>query len=299
VKNSISIRAFLLGSVVLLATSAFGSDGTASNESLAYLAQHDGYWQVFVSAIDGSGERVVTHSPGDKSRVSWFPDGKTLLVNAQDGTLYKVGSASGKEERLTFGLEGMVDAVVSPDGQKVAFSLTIARGRDKNDIWALDLATMKAERIAAVTGLQDEPCWGPDGQTVYFSGGDGTSSHDLFALELRSGAIQQLTVAGSYHVECTVSSSGSIAYSGNRSGNYEIYSFDPTDPSTLTKWTDGSDLDGTPAWMPDGKGLIFASNRGGSLDLWAVRAPGATPRQITFNEAGARGPSVLPKDTGR
>jgi hypothetical protein len=36
-------------------------------------------------------------------------------------------------------------------------------------------------------------------------------------------------------------------------------------------------------WFPDGKQIVFSSNRGGSMQLWTIRSDGSNMRQITKN----------------
>ncbi|MCG8589023.1 MAG: hypothetical protein MJE66_07000, partial [Proteobacteria bacterium] len=43
---------------------------------LAYLGVAGDYWQLVVR--EGGQDRVVTRSPRDKTRCSWFPDGKAV-----------------------------------------------------------------------------------------------------------------------------------------------------------------------------------------------------------------------------
>jgi dipeptidyl aminopeptidase/acylaminoacyl peptidase len=45
--------------------------------------------------------------------------------------------------------------------------------------------------------------------------------------------------------------------------------------------------DGNPRWSPDGKKLIFESNRSGSSQLWVVSVDGDEPKQITNISTGA------------
>jgi Tol biopolymer transport system component len=49
---------------------------------------------------DGSGARAVTTSPREKTRVAWFPDGRSLLVSTEQGDVLRVDVASGSEEKL-------------------------------------------------------------------------------------------------------------------------------------------------------------------------------------------------------
>jgi len=58
---------------------------------------------------------------------------------------------------------------------------------------------------------------------------------------------------------------------------------------------DGSDMqrltfdpawDGTPDWSPDGKKIVFSSDRAGSKDLYVMNADGTEVRQLTKTETG-------------
>lgn len=58
--------------------------------------------------------------------------------------------------------------------------------------------------------------------------------------------------------------------------------------------TDGSD-DVDPVWLPDGKGVVFASNRGGDYDLYSIGvAPGSKAVRLTSHKGDERAPSVSP-----
>ncbi len=45
--------------------------------------------------------------------------------------------------------------------------------------------------------------------------------------------------------------------------------------------------DAAPRWSPDGKRLLFESNRSGTMQLWVVDAAGGEPRQLTTLSTGA------------
>jgi dipeptidyl aminopeptidase/acylaminoacyl peptidase len=45
--------------------------------------------------------------------------------------------------------------------------------------------------------------------------------------------------------------------------------------------------DGNPQWSPDGKNVLFESNRSGSQQLWVVSAGGGEPKQLTTISTGA------------
>jgi TolB protein len=53
------------------------------------------------------------------------------------------------------------------------------------------------------------------------------------------------------------------------------------DSSQVTRLTFGTSFDWSPAWSPDGKSLVFQSNRGGDFDIWVMRADGTNPINLT------------------
>jgi hypothetical protein len=60
-----------------------------------------------------------------------------------------------------------------------------------------------------------------------------------------------------------------------------------------TQLTTGGD-DTVPVWRPDGKGLVFVSDRAGNDDLWQVSALGGDPMQLTTYLGHDTDPAVSP-----
>ena len=70
----------------------------------------------------------------------------------------------------------------------------------------------------------------------------------------------------------------SVAFNTMRDGNPEIYvmNWDGTNPRRIT---DDPATDGDPAMSPDGRDIIFTSNRAGNNDIFLVDSRGGTPVQ--------------------
>jgi Tol biopolymer transport system component len=58
--------------------------------------------------------------------------------------------------------------------------------------------------------------------------------------------------------------------------------------------TDGTSADRQPAYSPDGRSIIFASNRTGNLDIWTVDLQLGGLRQITDDPARDWDPAFTP-----
>jgi Tol biopolymer transport system component len=62
----------------------------------------------------------------------------------------------------------------------------------------------------------------------------------------------------------------------------------------VTRITDDAALDTSPAWTPDGRHVLFASDRGGLYNLYAWEAASGGVAQVTNVETGALQPDVSP-----
>jgi TolB protein len=256
---------------------------------LAYLAWTDGYWQVWVMDAAGQGQRQITRSPSDKTRVSWYPDGQRVLVSAQDGKVHEVVLASGQESTIALEQEPILDAVLSPSGQTIAYSFSTAI--DGNDLWLANVDGSAARKLAKQAALQHEPAWAPDGSAVYFLSGDGGQAHDIWRVDIEGANTVQLTVGDLYHFDVAVAEDGALAYSGNRDGNYELYLQRAVGPAQ--RLTDDPALDARPTFAPEGGRIAFESTRSGSPQLWLMDLRSGRLTQLTAHPDGARAPAWL------
>src|SRR5688500_7409810 len=60
----------------------------------------------------------------------------------------------------------------------------------------------------------------------------------------------------------------------------DVYTL-PIAGGKATRLTDGLPFDAQPRWSPDGKSIVYVTDRDGSDDVWVMDADGKTPRQIT------------------
>jgi TolB protein len=273
-----------------LIVAATGAQAAVRHEGpdVAYLALTNGIWQVWTMRNDGSDARQVTRSQSDKTRMSWFPSGDRLLVNDNQGSVTTVDLKTGRTAAVDLGLKPVLDAVLSPDGTQVAFSFNGADSPDGHDLWIESLGGEGRRRLTDMPGLQHEPTWSADGGSLYFLSGSGKQTHDIWRLELRSGSREQLTAADLYHFDVAASPDGALAFSGNRSGSYELY-LQPPKGEVLALTHDGA-FAGHPTFSANGHQLLFDSTRSGTLQIWKLDLESKHLMQITHQPGGARSP---------
>ena len=299
VKRRLAIAVLAVLTTLLASCAAPPKKPTAPlTPEIAYLA-HDGwYWQVWVMDRQGGQQRQITRTPYDKSRISWYADGHRLLVAGTQGELVTIDLSSGQETPIQVTPPGSSDAVISPDGQLIAFSVRTAGTMDSNDLWLVSAQGGHANKLTRMKKLQHDPLWSFDGQWIYFTSSmTGQTAHDIWRISVDGKTKEQLTAGELFNFDVSLASSGELAFSSNRSGNYELWI--RHNDGSASRLTDNPALDAHPSWNPEATELVFESSRGGGVpNLWKLKVPKDTSQpvpqnqliQLTQHDKGARAP---------
>ena len=188
-------------------------------------------------------------------------------------------------------------ATWSPDGRELIYSM-------QGSLWRQRLGSSQASQLTSGPGYDFQPDWSPDGQSVLYVSYHNDAT-ELRLLSLTSGASRPLLSDGAVNVEPRWSPDGKrIAYvSSAYEGRWHIFvaTVGPDGqlegPQRITEDRSGGlpryyygqyDQYISPTWSPDGRELIFISNRGhiwGSGGFWRMAAhAGESARELHYEE---------------
>ena len=195
----------------------------------------------------------VTSGP---SAVTWSPDGRELIYSMQ-GSLWRQRIGSSEARQLTSGPGYDYQPDWSPDGERLVYA---SYRKDAVELRLLELRTGETRPLISNLAVNVEPRWSPDGmQVAYVSTAHQGRWHIFVATPGQDGQLPS-----------------SVQITQDRAGGLPRYYYGAYDQYL------------SPTWSPDGKDLIFISNRGriwGSGGFWRMAArAGADPRPLHYEE---------------
>jgi len=250
-----------------------------------------------------------TSSPGKKSDPVFSPGGNEIAYtwkgeNDDNSDIYVKLIGAGSPLRLTSSPAEEYCPAWSPDGRYIAF---LRDGPSGDRAYYLIPALGGAERkIGEAYGQSQlyqlyEDCldWSRDGK--YLLVADRMAPEDarssILLLSVEDGQRRVLVSQPDLYVANPIGSPDgtAVAYvqgAGFVAGDIYVAPVSGGPPRRVT--SDGRSLNGL-AWTADGKGIVFASNRGGLWRLWRVSSSGGTPEMVNGVGEGAGAPTISPR----
>lgn len=225
----------------------------------------DGQWVAYTSRtltrfpairlvrIDGSADRKLVDRNGG-SALAWTPDGRELVFDE-------------REVHRTFAVH--------------------------SDLKVVDVATGRVRRLTRGLRARDADV-SPDGRSLAFVRRHEDRS-DLYSLGMDGQGLRRITksAAGTeWSSPCWSPDGSSLAASRWTEGGWlDLVIVDPA-AGTVRELTHDRAKDVEPVWTPDGKQVVFRSDRDGVSNLYAARVADGTLSRVTNVLGGAFAPDV-------
>jgi Tol biopolymer transport system component len=269
--------------VVMAKTKLAALDNKGSNSSTGGLVTRR-------ILADASGVRGVLTADGKYIRHLDWETGDIIQLDVTDGKTSRITNKGLRSERLYY-VEGYV---FSRDGKQIAFDIETRDGGNKLQVRDLDGSNLRT--LYSASGAQAFD-WSRDGDLILaLRNVSGENNNQLVLISTADSSVRVLRsiAAAWYMLTCARFSPD---------GRYVAFSLvdegHPAHGDIYLMTADGHNevvVAGHPAedqlldWTPDGRSLLFLSDRSGTWDIWTVRIEGGKPQGE---------PELLKKDFGR
>jgi Tol biopolymer transport system component len=223
--------------------------------------------------------------PGEvESGANFSRDGKMVVYCASRGgrqNIWIKQATGGDPIQVTKGESSDWSPIWSPDGQQIAFA-SVRGGR--TGIWSIPAFGGTPTLLKIVdAGRPTLKYWSKSGATVYYELGP-----NLFSLDVGSKDTSQVTTfdpSRTFPYEFSISpDEGRIAYIDIKEDQRDIWTM-PLRGGPAAQLTNDAAEDSHPVWHPDGKKIIYSSNRDGTFQICMAYLDHRKPVQITFVES--------------
>jgi Tol biopolymer transport system component/DNA-binding winged helix-turn-helix (wHTH) protein len=250
----------------------------------------DEYGIYVVSAKGGTPKKISHEDPRKKrGELAWTPDGKSIafsgdsprggsqifLLSVEDSSVHAITEPQGQDRDW--------GPAFSPDGSQMAFVRGNGAGFPE-EVYVMALNSGAPRQLtnerAAIMG---PPTWSPDGASVIFSstrGGDPS----LWTIPANGGAATRMEGTGNatWHPAVAKESGQMTAQKISRSSGVYCLAVDgEPGKNTPTVVTATNGRNEGPQLSPDGRRLVFMSDRSGYVDIWVSNRDGSSAVQLT------------------
>ena len=268
---------FILAGVVVLGLTPLMVVVDAQAQ-ITFMSNRDGHvhprlgwptFEIYVMDVDGNNQRRLTNNPNLDISPSWSPDGKRIaFMSDRDGhfdmpgglpnyEIYVMDADGGNQQNLTNDPNSDSTPSWSPDGERIVFTSKRDGNRENYEIYVMDADGKNKRRLTDNDFFDTHPSWSPDGERIAF-------------MSWRDGH-----------------------FIGDFGLSSEIYVMD-ADGKNQRRLTNNRRSDSSPSWSPDGKWIVFASDRKGddvNYEIYVMDADGNNQRRLTNNRLHDKSPS--------
>lgn len=228
---------------------------------------------------------------GGFPHLDWSADGKYIACEEKRSkqepfSIFLFSPETGDKRTLTPpGAQNLGDfyPAFSPDSKTLSFARSNSFPSQSSEIYIVSVTGGEPRRLTSDNAQILKPTWTANGREIIFSSTRVDGVFSLWRISASGGTPERLAPGGQNYA--TVSRQGNrLAYVA-ASGGCSIYRIDISDSvsgNLPIKLTSSTRIDSAPQYSPDGKRIVFQSDRTGSNEIWMCDSDGSNLVQVTF-----------------
>lgn len=266
---------------------------------VAFFRQGTGGGIFVLSALGGPERKLADVRFPSNAGLDWSADGKWLAASDKDNaserfSIFLISPETGERRRLTTPQNAEDDALpaFSPDGRSVAF----VRVRSSvQNIFVMPTYGGTPKQITIFDSYVSGLSWTPDGKQIVFTGSSSqVSAFTLWRIAAHGGEPERLGQLGiGNQLDPAVARRGNRLAYIQQAGTVNIWQARLKSPRAIAgppmKLVSSTRTQSGAQYSPDGKKIVFVSDRTGKNQLWRCDEDGSNVTQLTFLTAADTG----------
>jgi len=245
---------------------------------IAFDANWRGTFSVYVADTNGNHIRRVPDDSVWSGHPAWSPDASEIaFARGPEGHrhLFIMRADGSQLRQITDGLGNDHFPAWSSDGTTLAFN---SDRNGKREIFTVRRDGSQLSRLTHNDSQNDEPEWAPRDTAIIYDSDRG-GSWNIWVMRPDGSADQKL------HAGAAPSFShdgGRIVFQDTPAKGIVSLFVMNADGTEVARVTSTNALDFVPTFSPDGRQIVFCSNRDGTREVYRMHADGTSQTRLTF-----------------
>ncbi len=250
-----------------------------SQSKIVFTNSSTGNKELYVIDYDGQNLRRLTSSKKINILPRWSPDGKEVLFTSyrrSNPDLYIYSMDSGQTRAVSSRIGLNTAASYSPDGKEILVTLSYEGGPK---VYLLDHQGKLIRKLTKGNSADTSASFSPDGRKIVYVS-DRPGWPQIYVMDKDGGNSERISETGYCDSPVWSPLGDKIAYSrGTKTGEHDIVVHDLSS-GQAARLTDGSGKNENPSFSPDGRFIVFTSNRNKKRELYSVSVDGSTQKKV-------------------
>ena len=265
-----------------------------TNGLITYYSNQDGNYNIFVMKPDGTRQCQITNGKSKNVCGVWSPDGKKMIFSSDrhgNSEIYIMDAYGNNQKRLTNNNTPDYHHRWSADSKHIVY---VSNEDGNQEIYTMNADGSNKTNISNSEINEMFPCWSPDGKSILYCSEE-NEGWKIYRMNIKGKNREKVSeyTGTDWELYPQYSPDGNkIAYFTHEPEKQirNIFVMDKNGNNRI-QLTHSDFVDEDPFWSPDGKYIVFQSNRTGNYQIFTMKKDGTKQTCLSNNKNSEYWPS--------